>query len=325
VLQTNPDTVVIGLSALCKTDVETAGGKGANLGELIRIGVPVPPGFVVTSPAYFRFLEEAGIRKQAESLIAEMDVDDMASVDGISARLRGLIENARLPDAIAAEIMAAYETLGGGPVAVRSSATAEDLAHASFAGQQETYLNIEGTEEVLRAVQMCWASLFEPRAILYREKNSFGHMQVGIAAVVQQMVQSERSGVMFTVHPVTHDSGQVVIEAVYGLGEAIVSGMVTPDTYVLDKDSGAVLDAQVTPQEQELVRAPEPAGGVHNHWVEVDWGRRSRQKLSEGELAELADIGVRLEEHFGGPQDIEWASRADAFYILQSRAVTTTG
>lgn len=315
---------VIRIEEVGKDDVAVVGGKGANLGELVRAGISVPPAFVVTSQAYFGLLECAGLRAGIERRIAGLDVNDNAALNTVAAEIKALIAAAEMPPDVATDIASAYREQGEGHVAVRSSATAEDLAEASFAGQQETYLNIEGAADVVRAVQNCWASLFEPRAIFYRAGAGFDHMKVGIAVVVQKMVQSERSGVMFTLHPVTNDRSQVVIECVYGLGEAIVSGMVTPDSYVVDKASGAMLDCQVVPQEQELIRCPDTSED-ENHWQPVDWDRRPRQKLSNREASELATIGARVEDHFGCPQDIEWAHAGGAFYIVQARAVTTAG
>ncbi len=325
-LQSKPPPLVAPITTLTSADVDIAGGKGANLGELTRLGIPVVPGFVVTAPAYFRFLDAAALRPDAERILASLDVNDRSSLETTATGLRSLITAAPMPEDIAAAITAAYRELGAGAVAVRSSATAEDLAQASFAGQQESYLNIDGAANVVRAVQDCWASLFEARAIHYRAGAGFGQLDVGIAVVVQRMVQSERSGVMFTLHPVTNDHTQVLIEAVYGLGEAIVSGQVTPDMYAVDKPTGALLESEVTPQEQELVRNPDATCSEDaNHWVDVDWGRRAHQKLTDEEAVALAAMGQTLEAHFGCPQDIEWAHADGAFYILQSRAVTTTG
>jgi pyruvate,water dikinase len=309
----------------CKDDVAIVGGKGANLGELVRAGIPVPPGFVVTSQAYFGLLE-GGLSAKIEQRLAGLNVNDSAALNSVAAEIKRLICEATMPPEVAAEIASAYKELGEGPVAVRSSATAEDLAEASFAGQQESYLNIEGPAAVIRGVQDCWSSLFEPRAIFYRAGAGFAHVKVGIAVVVQKMVQSELSGVMFTLHPVTNDRTHVVIEAVYGLGEAIVSGMVTPDSYVVDKASGAILDCQVVPQEEELVRATSAASGEEtNVWQPVDWSRRAKQKLSVEALVQLATLGAHVEQHFGCPQDIEWAFAGGSFYIVQARAVTTIG
>jgi len=323
-LQRNPPVLIAPIESLGKADVALAGGKGANLGELTRIGVPVVPGFVVTASAYSAFLDEGSLRAPAEALLADLDVSDAVALERAASGVQALFTSADMPVEIAAAIATAYEELGGGPVAVRSSATAEDLAQASFAGQQESYLNIEGSAQVLEAVEKCWASLFEARAIHYRTGAGFDHLDVGIAVVVQKMVQSERSGVMFTLHPVTNDRSQVLIEAVWGLGEAIVSGMVSPDMYIVDKATGALLECEVAPQEQEMVRNPTASADAEaNHWADIDWGRRAQQKLTEAEAVALAQIGVRLEQHFGGPQDIEWASDEGGFYILQSRAVTT--
>lgn len=322
-LQGNPQQFVVAIEALRKSDTELAGGKGANLGELTQVGVPVAQGFVVTAPAYFGFLDDTGLRPRIAEALAEVEVSDNAALDRCSEAIQSIVTTALMPEGIASEIADAYANLGGGPVAVRSSATAEDMAEASFAGQQETYLNVEGSHAVVCGVQKCWASLFEARAIHYRAGGGFGQLEVGIAVVIQRMVQSERSGVMFTLHPVTNDQSQVLIEAVYGLGEAIVSGLVTPDMYVIDKATGMVIECEVAPQERELVRNPEANAEEANQWLEVDWARRLQQKLKEEEIVELAQLGKRLEEHFGCPQDIEWAHESGSFYILQSRAVTT--
>jgi pyruvate, water dikinase len=323
-LQSSPtEKLVLPIASLAREDVSLAGGKGANLGELTRAGILVPPGFVVTVGAYDRFLEEAGVRPQAEALLGNLDVDDGAAMERVAAATRDLITAAPMPEPIADAIADAYRQSGEGPVAVRSSATAEDLAEASFAGQQETYLNVEGGADVLHAVQKCWASLFEARAVHYRATTGFGQLDVKIAVVVQRMVQSDRSGVMFTVNPVTTDEGQILIEAVYGLGEGVVSGVLTPDMYVVDKASGALVDCQITPQVQELVRRQGAGPGEEpNQWAPVDWGRRAGQKLSAEEIAALAVMGSSLERHFGCPQDIEWAAESGTLYIVQARPVT---
>jgi pyruvate,water dikinase len=303
-------------------DLPLVGGKGANLGELTQAGIPVPHGFVVTSSAYFRFLEGSQLRATIQERLTGLDVNDSLSLNGIAAEIKSLIAQARVPDEIATDIAAAYARMGGGLAAVRSSATAEDLAEASFAGQHESYLNVEGATAITDAVQSCWASLFEPRALFYRTGVGFDHASVGIAVVVQQMVQSERSGVMFTVHPVTNDHSQVVIEAVYGLGEAIVSGAVTPDAYIVDKASGSVLECQIASQERQLAynnSVTEPG----NEWLDVHPDLRSKPKLSEREIAELTSIGARIADHFGCAQDIEWAHAEGAFHVIQARAVTT--
>jgi len=316
--------VIAQLTELGKDDVGLAGGKGANLGELTRAGVRVPPGFVVTADVYLNFLKSLGIGGQIERSLSRLDIKDGVALERVAADIKALITAAEMPPEVASGIAKAYQEMGGGPVAVRSSATAEDLAEASFAGQQDTYLNVEGDRELIAAVQNCWSSLFGARAIFYRSGTGFDHMKVRIAVVVQRMVQSERSGVMFTLHPVTNDKTKIVIEAIYGLGEAVVSGLVTPDMYVVDKISGEVVERQVVPQKQEFVRQPHAQpDNEQNRWTDVDWGRRTNQKLSEEEIGELATMGQRLEQHFGCPQDIEWAHENGLLYIVQARAVTT--
>ena len=320
------DGLIAPFAAVGKDDVSLAGGKGANLGELTRAGVQVPPGLVVTCDAYFRFLDDAGLRPQIERLFGDLQANDRAELDRVALQVRQLITGAPMPAWLVSPISAAYENMGAGTVAVRSSATAEDLAEASFAGQQSTYLNVEGKAEVVRAVQKCWASLFEPQAIFYRARAGFDHGNVGMGVVVQRMVQADRSGVMFTINPVTNDDRSMVIEAVFGLGEAVVSGLVTPDMYVVDKGSGAILDRQIVAQEQELVRRPNVTRDEEQcHWVPVPFERRFQPKLSDDEIDELAAIGRRIEDHFSCPQDIEWAWNDGAYWIVQARPVTSRG
>jgi pyruvate,water dikinase len=307
---------------LRKADIGVAGGKAASLGELTAAGIAVPPGFVVPTDAYTSAIEEAGLDRAIASALGEL-----ADVPGkASARIQELFLGLDMPPGLAAEVRSAYAELGAGPVAVRSSATTEDLEEASFAGQQSTYLNVEGEDHLLAAIRDCWASLFEERAIAYRMKHGVAHERAHIAVVVQQMVQSERSGVMFTVNPVNGDSTQMIIEAVYGLGEAVVSGMVTPDMYVWDKVSGTVVQREISTQDQQLARNS-AAGDQEeaNHWRSVPAELRHAQKLPDSGIAELAALGERLEGHYGGPQDIEWAEAAGKIYILQSRPVTRMG
>ncbi len=318
-------TGIAQLAELGKDHVAIAGGKGANLGELIRSGVRVPPGFVVTSEAYFRFLDVAGIRGQVQQL-SRFDANDRARLERVAVEIRDLLTGSRMPADLAFAISNAYKGMGAGPVAVRSSATAEDLHEASFAGQQSTYLNIEGEADVVEAVQRCWASLFEPQAIFYRAQAGFEHIDVGMGVVIQRMVQAERSGVMFTINPVTGDESSMVIEAVFGLGEAAVSGLVTPDMYIIDKASSAVLEQQVATQEKELLGQPDAARGQERcHWVPIAFERRIQPKLHDDEISMLATIGLRIEEHFGHPQDIEWAVEGGEFWVVQARPVTTGG
>ena len=306
--------------------VSLVGGKGANLGELTRANIPVPPGFVVSTHAYRQFIEDSGLDQLLRRLLDGLDVNDDDQLNERAAAVRRAMEQAEMPAAIQQEIIAAYTTLGEGPVAVRSSATAEDLAEASFAGQQATFLNIEGSVNVVEAVQRCWASLFEARAVFYREQAGWGHLDVDLAVPVQQMVQSETSGVMFTVDPISNDHNKVVIEAAFGLGEAVVGGLVSPDHYEVDKRSEEILERQVFVQDRQLMRSPDgrldPEHGA-NVWQDLSESDGSAAKLGDADIVELSVIGKRIESHYGSPQDIEWALAGGNFYLLQTRPITT--
>ncbi|HLB29268.1 MAG TPA: phosphoenolpyruvate synthase, partial [Dehalococcoidia bacterium] len=291
----------------------------------------VPPAFIVTTRAYFRFMEAAGLRPRLQTALAAVDIDNSSQLQKAAAAIKAAIRGAPMPADIAAAIVEAYRQLGGGPVAVRSSASAEDLPEASFAGQQDAFLNVEGEEAVVAAVQACWASLFEARAVFYRSQQGLDHFQVGIAVPVQRMVQAERSGVLFTLEPVTNDRKKVVIEAISGLGEAVVSGVVTPDYYVVDKEAVlgghelekgrlAILEKRIAMQERKLVRN---SSGKGNMWVDLKPEESSSQKLTDAQVLEIARLGCRVEEHYAFPQDIEWAWQGGSFYILQARPVTT--
>jgi len=316
---------VVWFSEVGREDLGLVGGKGANLGELTRASIPVPPGFVVTADTYFRFIQVNALEPLIKKDLFNLDVHDSRALNERAANIRQRIIDAPMPAHIADEIVEAYRELGGGPVAVRSSATAEDLPEASFAGQQSTFLNVVGAENVVRAVQACWASLFEGRAIFYREEAGYDHTKVGLAVPVQRMVQSEKSGVMFTVEPVSSDATKITIEAVYGLGEGIVSGEISPDLYLVNKESLGILDKTVTPQDRMISRAEGSDGGHEgaNAWLDVPVSLREAQKLSDAEIRELARIGRSVEEHYGSHQDIEWAYEGGKFYLTQARPVTT--
>ncbi len=309
-----------------KDAVSLVGGKGANLGELTRAQIPVPPGFVVTTRAYREFIDHSGLDQVLRRILRGLDVDDDEQLNTRARAVQRAIEQAEMPAAMQQEITAAYTQLGEGPVAVRSSATAEDLAEASFAGQQATFLNIEGGLQVVEAVQRCWASLFEPRAIFYREQAGWGHLDVDLAVPVQQMVQSQSSGVMFTVDPITNDHNTVVIEAAFGLGEAVVGGLVSPDHFEVDKAAATISQRQVFYQDRMLVRSVDgtidPEHG-HNRWKPLSESDGSQQKLSDDKIVELSEIGKRIESHYGSPQDIEWGLVDGRFFLLQTRPITT--
>jgi pyruvate,water dikinase len=315
--------VVVWFNEVTKKDVPLVGGKGANLGEMTNAGIPVPSGFIVTSTAYFDFLQKTKLVGKIRQLLKPLDVNDSRQLQKIAAQVRQIISDAPMPPEIAEEIKKAYKKMGGGLVAVRSSATAEDLPDASFAGQQRTFLNIQGADEVVIAVQGCWASLFEARAVFYRVQQKYDHFKVGIAVPVQKMVQSEASGVMFTIDPVTNDKSKVVIEAVFGLGEAIVSGEVTPDLYVVDKKRRRIVNKKIAKQEWQLVRNPTAESAETNVQMPLLKTKQNRQKVTDDEIVQLAELGKQLEKHYRFPQDIEWAKEKGKIYLVQTRPVTT--
>lgn len=297
-----------------------AGGKGACLARMAGAGLPVPPGFVVCAAAFDTFLEGCGGANTIEQATRGLNVQNTTLLESVAADLRNLIVRSPMPAALEEAIRSAYAELGAEPlVAVRSSAVSEDGDDASFAGQQETYLNIRGAAGVAAAVKACWASFFEPRALFYRAaKGVLADTQM--AVVVQQMVQSEKSGVMFTVDPVHKRRDRMVIEAVFGLGEGIVSGLLTPNHYLVDRDDGTILDAFVAYQPFAVVHDPERGG---TRQVPLSEEEGSARVLSEAELDRLRQVGLRLEECFGGPQDVEWGIRGEDLLLLQSRPVTT--
>ncbi len=307
-----------------REDIALVGGKGANLGEMTRAGILVPPGFIVSAQSYFYFLEKGNLVAEIRRLLSTLDPNDGEELNRVASEIKGMIDAAPMPKEIAEEIKKAYRKMGAGLVAVRSSATAEDLPEASFAGQQRTFLNVEGERDVTRAVQGCWASLFEPRAIFYRAQHGFDHLKVGIAVPVQRMVQSECSGVLFTVEPVTSDKGKVILEAVYGLGETIVSGEITPDLYVVEKEGLNILDKKMARQEWQLVRnAKGKELRETNIKMPIPLAEQWKQKLPDEDIIALAQIGMQLEELYAFPQDIEWAKAKDSLFIVQTRPVTT--
>ena len=306
-----------------KDDIPKVGGKGANLGELTRAGLPVPPGFIVTADAYFDFLKTSGLEATIKMELKGIDPEDSKRLHELAKAIQKQILSKPMPTGLAKEIAKAYQELytkgsSGIFVAVRSSATAEDLPTASFAGQQKTFLNVTGSDDVVQAVRECWASLFEARAIYYRIVNKFDHMKVGIAVPVQKMVQSEKSGIMFTIEPITNDRDKLVIEAGWGLGEAIVSGSVTPDRYVVSKRNLQILEKNLNKQDWKIAKV-----GQENKHVTIPKAEQEVQKLTEKEILEIAEMGRDIEDHYGKPQDTEWAIERGKVYFVQSRPVTT--
>ncbi len=317
---------VLWLDDVRADDLETVGGKAASLGEMTAADLPVPPAFVVTADTYRAFIEETGIDEELFDAV-DVDADDSADLAGAADHAQDLIEGTEIPDDLREEILAAYDRIGeDASVAVRSSATAEDLPDASFAGQQETFLNVT-RDDLLEKVRECWASLFTQRAIYYRQEQGFDHSAVDIAVVVQEMVDAEKSGVMFTSHPST-GAPTVTIEAAWGLGEAVVSGAVTPDNYVIDRETGEVIDATVATKKVMHVRDEETGQTVER---EVPDDKRDQRVLSDAELDALVTVGEEIEGYYGEPQDVEWAiadggegaGPDNSVYLLQSRPITT--
>jgi pyruvate,water dikinase len=312
------NATVVALDSLGIGDVPVAGGKGANLGELRRNGFPTPAGFVVTAGAYLRVLEENDARAALLDL-HQRSQQGNADTAAIAAEARGIVERLSLPDWFRDEVAASYTSLGRDlPVAVRSSATAEDTEAASFAGMNETYTNTRGVEDVLDRIKSCWRSLYGDRVVSYRAQRAIGD-EPEIAVIVQQMVASERSGVMFSIDPSTGAREHLVIEAAFGLGEVVVSGQVEPDTYVVDRDSCRVTSARVGLQSHQIVSG---VGGDERIELAPDQG--GRRVLTDDEVVRVAQLGLRVEQHYGSPQDMEWAFVGDELYLLQSRPITTT-
>lgn len=322
VVPSSKSHTILWFSEVDKHDIPFVGGKGANLGEMTQAGFPVPDGFVITSQTYFQYLKANNFTTKIKHLLDTANYDKPESLQQVSSHIKKLIVSGDVPDAIVKEIFASYKKLGGvlsdSLVAVRSSATAEDLPGASFAGQQETYLNVQGDANLLLKVKHAWASLFEARAIYYRHEKHFNHFRVGIALVVQKMVPSDKSGVMFTIDPVTNDKSKVVIEAIDGLGEMIVQGLVTPDHYEVEKKSMDILVKNVMYQEKLLKKV-----GTENREIKLSREVGSKQKITDRQIQGLTELGKKLEHHYYFPQDIEWAIADNELYIVQTRPITT--
>jgi phosphoenolpyruvate synthase/pyruvate phosphate dikinase len=309
---------------ISKHDAHKAGGKGASLGEMIQNGIPVPDGYVVLAHTFDAFLHETNLVQVIDTILQDVNTNAVQTIEKASKKIQALIAQSEVPEAIADEIKKSFETLNAEFVAIRSSATAEDGAEHAWAGQLSSYLNIkEGS--VVESVKLCWASLFTPRAIFYRYEKHLHDSKISVAVVVQKMVNSEKSGVAFSVHPITEDMNQIIIEAGLGLGEAIVSGEVTPDSYVVSKAPLTILETNVNEQTKALFRSVHEMEDGHNEWHELDTTRATAQVLSEEETHELASLIMKIEQHYGFPCDIEWAFEDGAFYITQSRPITTLG
>lgn len=292
------------LQELTREDLSLAGGKGANLGELVLAGMKVPQGFVLTVEGYRRCITKVHLPK--------INVNDLPTLDEVTSKIQMEIEHVDLPHEVTIEVLEAYRRMGSPKVAVRSSATAGDLPCASFAGQQETYLNIQEESAVLDAIKKCWASLWAPRAVQYRSLQGFGESEVALAVVIQEMAPHEVSGVVFTVNPLSNDSSELIINAAHGVGEALVQGEIIPDQWLARRPDGAVLKFTPAPKKG---KSPSPSIRIHSP---------ARGCLTSQQVRELACLCLRIEEHFNGvPQDIEWSYGLGEFYVLQSRPITT--
>lgn len=313
---------------ISKEDIAQVGGKGANLGEMYNMNFPIPPGFFVTAQTYKEFIEKTGIVNDIKRILSHLNVEDTAALQERANQIQKLIVTTPVTEQIKQEIVEAYSALNTetmiGPgqdvfVAVRSSATAEDLPEASFAGQQATYLNVKGKEQLIKAVRMCWASLFTARAIYYREKNHFDHMKVFISVVVQKMVNSDSAGIVFSINPATNKRDEIVIEAVHGLGETAVSGQVNPDVYLVDKEEMMIKTRSLRMQKWGLFRSRDGQNVKQLIPDNVD----KQQVISDEIILQLANYSKKLEEHYKKPQDSEWAVEKGKVYIVQTRPVTT--
>ncbi|MDD5133059.1 MAG: phosphoenolpyruvate synthase [Candidatus Nanoarchaeia archaeon] len=332
---------------LSKNDLGIAGGKGCNLGEMFNARFPIPPGFVVTASAFKHFLEETKLNKKIYPILNKIEIQETAALEKTAKEIQELILDQEMPEDIKNDIIYSYENMDVSSelfnavnssalsksalniikagreipfVAVRSSATAEDLPEASFAGQQETYLNIKGKDNLIRAVQRCWASLFTARAIYYRTKNNFPHEKVLIAVVIQKMVDSDSAGVIFTINPTTNNQNEIVIEGAFGLGESVVGGQVTPDHYVVNKDTLQIKEKKINLQMWAYKRDEFLRRTVQKELTPL---KGKEQKVSDDLIVKLADLARRIERHYQKPQDIEFAIENNKPYIVQARAVTT--
>jgi pyruvate, water dikinase len=302
--------------------IKYTGGKGASLSKMYKSQLPIPNGFVVAAPFFLKHVQQNNLIEKIIELIETINHDDFNSIESISENIRKMIIDTPIPSGLEKDIVDHYNVLGGESlaVAVRSSSTAEDLDDASFAGQQETFLYVLGKEDLIDKIKCCWASLYNGRAIFYRKQKGFDERAVSIAVVVQKMVNSEKSGVMFTANPITKNRNHALIEGVWGLGEGVVSGEVTPDNYIVDKCSYNVLEEYISEKEMMIVRGMSLKGSEKS---EVPEDKKCARVLTDDEISQLTKMSINLEKLFGKPQDVEWAIEKGKLYLLQSRPITT--
>lgn len=314
--------LVIDFKDIDRDSLSLVGGKGANLGEMVKAGFPVPNGFAITVPSYELFLSENDIASKIYEILEITDVEDPVQLETASKKIQKIINTSKFPESVFVDMTKSYRKLSGrfskALVAVRSSATAEDLPGMSFAGQQATFLNVKGESNLQVAVRECWASLFTPRAIYYRHSNKIQIEKVGISVIVQKMIQSEVSGIMFSIDPVTNRKDRIIIDAVWGLGEMIVQGSYIPDHYVVQKDTFAILSKEVNDQKMQYIKK-----GNETKEIKVLKKNISKIKLSEDQIITLAKMSQKLQDHYYFPQDSEWALEKNKLYIVQTRPITT--
>lgn len=308
------------LNQIDKEDIDLVGGKSANLGEIKKLGAPVPDGFALTSEAYWDFLKANNLEEAIKDILSKIDFKNPDLVNEISFHLKNLIVSAKIPEQIVTQVKKSHHRLKvkRAYIAVRSSATVEDSVETSFAGQLESYLNLKDFKEILESIKKCWASLYEPRSLFYLKEQEIDQSKVGVAVMIQEMIESDTSGVMFTIDPVTNNKTRIVIEAVLGLGNLIVKGEVTPDHYELTKRDFTIISKEIGTQSKQLILTKS-----HNKEIPVSNAYRNSQKIPDEKIIELAKLGKKLEDTYLYPQDVEWAIENDKLFILQSRPVTS--
>lgn len=298
---------------------ETSGGKGKSLSRMLSQKINIPNGFVILSSTFDNFLKQSNLNREIDLILQNVDTNAMYTIENASEQIQELILNTIFPKDLILEIFNEHKNMNMTLVAVRSSATAEDGIEHAWAGQLDTFLNTS-KEDLILNIQKCWASLYTPRAIFYRFQKDLNHHPISVAVVVQNMIQSEISGVAFSVHPITRDSNELIIEAGYGLGEAMVSGKITPDSYVVKKDSLKIIDKYISKQDKKLIYSE---NNQSNIWKDVFSTDLNSQKLSDEQIQKLSKLILEIENFYGRPQDIEWAYFREEFYIIQSRPITT--
>ena len=314
-----PADLVISLREVEKDDVKFVGGKAANLGEMIESHFPVPGGFAITASAYRLFIKQNSLDKKIAHLLGTINFHNPDSLAQVSRHIKRIVIASEIPQEVVNGIFDEYEKLGSNVfVAVRSSAIGEDSKDASFAGQNETFLDIQGEAHLAEKVREAWASLFDARSIFYRHEKHISQEKIAIALVVQKMVNSEASGITFTVDPITGDKNKIIVEAIYGLGEYIVGGKVTPDHYEVSKKGFDILSKQIS--DQQIMLAKNKGKDEEKKVVEGD-----KQKITDTDIVDIAKIATLIEKHYYFPQDIEWAKEDGKIYIVQTRPITTLG